>query len=65
LLLSAIKASGFTSSPKQRKIIGYGRRAKITFAEMCDTGVRGILIYCADQKPGAEPKPLRPYCRTA
>jgi hypothetical protein len=54
LLLGAIKASGFiTSSPKQRQIIGHSRRAKISFAEMRDSGVRGILIYCADQKPGA------------
>jgi hypothetical protein len=24
------------------------RPQKITFAEMCDSGVRGLLIYCAD-----------------
>jgi hypothetical protein len=26
------------------------RPTKITFAEMRDMGVRGILIYCADQR---------------
>jgi hypothetical protein len=26
------------------------RPQKITFADMCDMGVRGILIYCSDYK---------------
>jgi hypothetical protein len=26
------------------------RPTKITFAEMCDMGVRGLLVYCADYR---------------
>jgi hypothetical protein len=41
--------SGFPPAPIGG-IMGMSRPQKITFAEMRSSGVRGLLVYCADYK---------------
>ena len=40
--------SSLSSASRPSGTPALGRPAKITFAEMRDMGVRGILVYCAD-----------------
>ena len=48
-----LTGGGFPSGPivaKSGGIMAPARPTKITFAEMRDMGVRGILVYCADYR---------------
>jgi hypothetical protein len=35
---------------------------KITFGEMRESGVRGLLVYCADYRCSRSAVPAGPYC---
>jgi hypothetical protein len=42
--------AGFQSRSHISRNMGMDRPQKITFAELRDMGVRGLLIYCSDYK---------------